>query len=176
MNILDEIRNSKKNSKQLLFEISEAIRKDKKLLFQIKETLKAGSKVEKGVLMESLEYVSKDDPGIAEDMIDTVIEFLDYQDSPRVRWEAARVIANVSQRYPERAAKAVDKLMLNTKDKGTVVRWSAALALGEIAKYNLNIRASLILKIGVILKREKNNGVKNVYLKALKAINKQCLV
>jgi len=65
---------------------------------------------------------------------------------------------------------------LNTKDKGTVVRWSAALALGEIAKYNLNIRASLILKIGVILKREKNNGVKNVYLKALKAINKQCLV
>jgi len=51
MNILDEIRNSKKNSKQLLFEISEAIRKDKKLLFQIKEALKAGSKVEKGVLM-----------------------------------------------------------------------------------------------------------------------------
>ncbi|PIR08168.1 hypothetical protein COV53_04350, partial [Candidatus Gottesmanbacteria bacterium CG11_big_fil_rev_8_21_14_0_20_37_11] len=88
----------------------------------------------------------------------------------------ARVIANVSQRYPERAAKAVDKLMLNTKDKGTVVRWSAALALGEIAKYNLNIRTKLIPKIEAILEKEQNNGVKNVYLKALKAINKQCLV
>lgn len=92
MNILDEIRNSKKNSKQLLFEISQALIKDHKLLGQIKEGLSVGSKVEKGILMESLEYASKDDPSIAENMIDTVVDYLDYEDSPRVKWEGARVI------------------------------------------------------------------------------------
>lgn len=171
MNILDEIRNTKKNSKQLLFEISGAIKKDRSLLDQIKDGLKTGSKVEKGVLMESLEYTTNDDPSVAENMLDTVIEYLS-DDAPRVKWEAARVIANISQRYPEKVIKAVDKLMINTNDKGTVVRWSAALALGEIAKYNSRIRSSLLPKIEEILKREQNSGVKNVYLKALKAIKK----
>lgn len=172
MNILDEIRTSKKNTKQLLFEISQSLMKDHNLLDQIKEGLSTGSKVEKGVLMESLEYASKEDPGIAENMIDTVIEYLDYKDSPRVKWEGARVIANISQRYPEKVIKAVDKLISNTKDKGTVVRWSAAYALGEIAKYNLKARTSLIPKIERIMKKEQNNGVRNVYLKALRAISK----
>lgn len=172
MNILDEIRNSKKNSKQLLFEISQALIKDHKLLGQIKEGLSAGSKVEKGILMESLEYASKDDPSIAENMIDTVVDYLDYEDSPRVKWEGARVIANISQRYPEKAVRAVDKLLENAKDQGTVVRWSAAFALGEIAKYNLKARAGLLPKIEAVLKKEQNSGVKNVYLKALKTINK----
>lgn len=172
MNILDEIRNSKKNSKQLQFEISQAILKDHKLISQVKDGLSEGSKIEKGVLMEALEYASKEDPSIAENIIDTVIEYLDYIDSPRVKWEGARVIANISQRYPEKTAKAIDKLILNTTDKGTVVRWSAAFALGEITKYNLKARATLVPKIEAILKKEQNNGVKNVYLKALKIIQR----
>lgn len=172
MNILVEIRNSRKNSKQLLFEISQALLKDPKLTNQIKQGLSAGNKMEKAVLMESLEFASKEDPSIVEDMLDTIVGYMNYKDSPRVRWEAARVIANISQRYPEKAAKAMDKLLINTKDSGTVVRWSAAFALGEIAKYNLKVRANLIPKIDTILKKEQNNGVKNVYLKALKVINK----
>lgn len=172
MNILDEIKNSNKNSKQLLLEISQAIYKDKKLLGEIKEALKIGSKVEKGILMESLEYATKDDPGLAENMIETVIEYLDDKDSPRVKLEAARVIANVSQRYPERVARAIDKLFNNLKDPGTVVRWSAVFALCEITKFNQKVRQPILSRLDEVMKKEKNNGVKNVYLKALKRINK----
>ena len=121
--------------------------------------------------MESLEYASKEDPSIAEDMVDTVIQYLDYKDSPKVKWEASRVIANISQRYPDKASQAIDKLFKNSQDPGTVVRWSVAYALGEIAKYHPKSRTVLIPKIESILKKEKNNGVRNVYLKALKAIN-----
>lgn len=82
------------------------------------------------------------------------------------------MIGNVSARYPEKAAGAIDKLLTNAKNKGTVVRWSAAFALSEIVKYNTKIRKTLLGQIESILKKEQNSGVKNVYLKALKAINK----
>lgn len=78
MNILDEIRNSKKNSKQLLFEISQTLLKDYKLTSQVRDGLSAGSKVEKGILMEALEYASKKDPNIVDGIFDTVIEYINY--------------------------------------------------------------------------------------------------
>lgn len=74
---------------------------------------------------------------------------------------------------PQQTEKALDKLLQNSTDKGTVVRWSTAFALGEIAKHNPNSRKKLLPKIREILKKETNNGVKNVYLKTLKAIEKE---
>jgi hypothetical protein len=48
----------------------------------------------------------------------------------------------------------------------------AAYGLSEIAKHNTKAQKELILRIKEIVKKEKNNGVKNVYLKALKVIEK----
>jgi hypothetical protein len=48
----------------------------------------------------------------------------------------------------------------------------AAFALSEIIKNNPSVREELVPKIEGIVKSEKNNGVKNVYLKALKTISK----
>ncbi|MBI4652482.1 hypothetical protein HY745_14640 [Candidatus Desantisbacteria bacterium] len=42
----------------------------------------------------------------------------------------------------------------------------------EIAKNNMELQPCLIKKFNDILKKETNNGVKNVYLKALKEIEK----
>ncbi len=55
-------------------------------------------------------------------------------------------------------------------DKGTVVRWSVAFALGEIVKSNQKMAKKLLPRINELAERETNNGVKNVYLKVLKAI------
>ncbi|MEO0091761.1 MAG: hypothetical protein ABIK61_03520 [candidate division WOR-3 bacterium] len=63
--------------------------------------------------------------------------------------------------------------MQNASDKSTVVRWSVALALTEIAKHNTNGRKQLLPVFEKIIKTEKNNGVKNVYLKTLKTIEKE---
>ena len=62
--------------------------------------------------------------------------------------------------------------MINNKDKSTVVRWCAAFALNEIARYNLKLQKDLISKFNIMVKTEQNNGVKNMYLEALKVLEK----
>ncbi|ODS42591.1 MAG: hypothetical protein MSIBF_04600 [Candidatus Altiarchaeales archaeon IMC4] len=61
-------------------------------------------------------------------------------------------------------------LFVNTKNESMVVRWCAAFALSEIAKNNRKLQKELAANFGEILKTEKNNGVRNVYIGALKAI------
>lgn len=82
-------------------------------------------------------------------------------------------MANVAQKSPDEAAQAIPKLLTNTKDKGTVVRWSAAYALTEIAKNHPASAKKLIPQFEMIVKKEENNGVKNVYLRALKVIGEK---
>jgi len=171
MNLLDEIRKSNKKPKELLVYLSEKVKKDKKLLSDFSDCLKDASAPEKGTLMETLEYASKDNPEVAIPHLNEVINHLSF-DAPRVKWEAARVIANVSSKYPDKALLSIDRLLFNTKDKGTVVRWSTAFAIGEIAKFNKNKQRSLVSIIENLIKKEQNNGVKNVYQKALKIINR----
>ena len=48
------------------------------------------------------------------------------------------------------------------------MRWSTAFALTEIAKNSKDEREKLITLFREILKSEENNGVRNVYLKAMK--------
>ncbi len=171
MKLLEEIRRSDKKPKELLTYLSEKVKKDNSFLNDFSKCLEEGTPVEKGICMEVLEYVSQEKPELVIPHIDGTIAYLDY-DAPRVKWEAARVIANLAPKYPEKAAKAINKLIINTKDKGTVVRWSTAFALGEIAKYGKSNQATLVKKMEDLVRKEQNNGVKNVYLKALKVIKK----
>jgi len=169
MNILEKIQKTNKKPKQLLVDLSNQVKQNKKLIKSVMEGLASGNKVEKGVCAEVLEHVSLDKPEFAIDILDTAVEYLNF-DAPRVKWELARLVGNLAKKYPEKVTVAIPKLMVNTKDKGTVVRWSVAFALTEIAKSNSKIRPELIKKFNQIVKKEDNNGVKNVYLKALKVL------
>ena len=57
-----------------------------------------------------------------------------------MRWEACRIIGNVAKKFPDKVKEAIPRLLENTKDKRTVVRWSAAFALTEIAKSDLEMQ------------------------------------
>lgn len=171
MNILEEIKNSNKKPKQLLVDLSNQVKKDKKLVKSVIVGLTSGNKVEKGICAEVLEHVSLDKPEFVIDTLDTAVEYLDF-DAPRVKWEVARLVGNLAKKYPEKVTVAIPKLMVNAKDKGTVVRWSVAFALSEIAKHNKKEQKKLVAEIKKIEDKEENNGVKNVYLKALKQIEK----
>jgi len=46
-------------------------------------------------------------------------------------------------------------LLENTKDEGTVVRWSTAFSLGEMMKYNVKIKSKLKGKIEKLADKEK---------------------
>jgi hypothetical protein len=116
-----------------------------------------------------LESVSQTKPEWVTPQLDFIIGQLGHK-APRVKWEAARVIANLAQRYPDKAASGIPSLLRNTADSGTVVRWSAAFALCEIAKANAKARTDLLPKIKAIEKKEMNNGVKKIYSKTLKSL------
>jgi hypothetical protein len=76
----------------------------------------------------------------------------------------------------DETAKAVPYLLKNTADEvknTTVIKWCAAFALAEIAKSNPKTRKELLPVFDDITKRETNNGVKNVFLKAVKSIKRE---
>lgn len=90
-----------------------------------------------------------------------------------MRWGCPESLGNIAQKHPDKVEKAIPKLLENLKDKSTVVRWCAAFALTEIAKYNHKKQKELVTIFNKLVKTEQNNGVRNVYVKALKEIDKQ---
>jgi len=171
MKIIEEIRNWKGKPKDLVAFLTKSVIEDGTLFAQIVDCLKSGSDVEKGTCADVMKHVTKDRPEIAVPYISEMIEYVNYQ-APRVKWGIPESIGNMAQKFPDKVEKAIPKLLMNTEDESTVVRWCAAFALSEIVKNDPKVRDNLVPKIEGIIKEEKNNGVKNVYVKALKAINK----
>ncbi len=167
MELLDEIRSKKKKPKELIIFLAEKTKKNPDLFNQLIEGLTTGSKNEKGACLSVIAHIAKERPELVIPHLDRITEYINH-DAPRVRWEAAEVIANIAQKFPDKVSKTFPQLLLNTRDEGTVVRWSAAYALTEIAKNNPKMKKELAPKFLEIIRKENNNGVKNVYLKALK--------
>ena len=171
MKILDEIKTTNKKPKELISFLTEEIIKDEKLFNQLIEGLIRGSDVVRGICAELIKQVTKDKPEYALPYLDIIIENITYK-APRVKWGTAEAIANISQKFPEKTENAISNLLVNTKDSSTVVRWCAAYALTEIAKNENNLVKRLVPIFKEIIEKEQNNGVKNVYLKALKVIER----
>jgi hypothetical protein len=171
MNILGARRNWNGKPKELVTFLTQNIVEDETLFSQLVDLLRTGSDVEKGICADVMKHVTAEKPGIAVPYIDDLIGFINYR-APRVKWGIQESIGNMSKKYPEEVVKAIPNLLINTKDGSTVVRWCAAYALTEIAKNNLRTRAELVPVFNGYVEKEKNNGVRNVYVKTLKVIEK----
>jgi hypothetical protein len=169
--MLEEIMKSKRKPKEKVILLTSTIMRDKKLFKEFMEILKTGSDGDKGTCADVMKHLTKDKPEIVLPYINELIQYINYK-APRVKWGIPESIGHMAQHFPGVVEKAVPKLLINTKDRSTVVRWCAAFALTEIAKKNLKLQESLINKFLNILKEETNNGVKNVYTRALKEINR----
>lgn len=124
----------------------------------------------KATCIEAIEYVTKQEPNIADGK---VLEFVTQQltaKSPRVKWESAKVIGNVAHLFPDKLEKAITHLLTNTEHSGTVVRWSSAYALGEILKLNTDHNSDLLPAIEQICENEEKNSIRKIYLAAIKKI------
>ena len=84
------------------------------------------------------------------------------------RREASRIVGNMAAQYPDLLDDAIERLMKNTSDEGTVIRWAAAYALSRIVVLDRYAKSDLYDRLVAVCDREENNGVKNQYLKALK--------
>lgn len=167
MSTIEQILKSRNKPKEKVNALAKEVKENRISIEQLIDYFKIGSVSEKGSCIEAIERIARDKPEIVLPHIDFIIDHINDQ-APKIKWETARVIGNLSQKYPNDVAKAVPKLLFNTKDAGTVVRWSAAFALTEIAKNNLKLRKELVPRFKEIAEKEKNNGVKNLYVKALK--------
>jgi hypothetical protein len=106
--------------------------------------------------------------------IDLLIEYIDYK-APKVRWGCPESLGYIACKHPDEVVKALPKLLRNLEDKSTVVRWCAAFALTEIAKNNHEKQMELVATFKQLIKAEQNSGVRNLYIKAIKDIEKQTI-
>jgi hypothetical protein len=168
---LQEILDTNLKPKEKVTKIVNEITNNKENFTELINLFRSGNDITKGTCAEVMKFVSQNTPEVFLPYIDELIEYIDYK-TPRVKWGIPRSIGHLAKTYPHKVGNAVPKLLENAKNKSTVVRWCAAFGLTEIAKYNKELQDELVNKFDQIIRIEQNNGVKNVYLKALKQIQK----
>jgi hypothetical protein len=171
MSEIREILQSELRPKEKLATLVEAVTQKKITAKEFIEYFKSASNMEKGTCADAMKHISKERPEILAPYIDELIGYINC-DVPRVKWGIPEAIGNLSKKYPKEVKRAIPKLIVNTKDKSTVIRWCAAYGLTEIAKNNVKSRKDLMTLFESMIKKESNNGVRNVYIKAIKFIEK----
>lgn len=172
MNIENILGDKSLKAKNKVDKISEALLNNK---IKLDDLLKVAAKVtgaQKGTCIEAVECITRSKPEVAsQKCFDFMVNSL-QDEAPRVKWESAKVIGNVSSLFKTKLSAAIRNLLVNTEDAGTVVRWSAAYALGEIILLKTKHNAELIPAIESIIKREENNAIRKIYLTSLKKLSK----
>ncbi|TDE14795.1 hypothetical protein [Dyadobacter psychrotolerans] len=141
----------------------------------IKELLAYAEKqkaTDKATCIEAVEYATKKRPEIAdESLMDYVIKTL-KDEEPRIKWESAKVIGNIAKLFPAQLDRAINNLLPNAENTGTVVRWATAYALAEILKLKTENNKKLLPKMEALSEKEEDNGVRRKYIDALKIVKK----
>lgn len=128
--------------------------------------------INKATCIEAIEYATKKTPAIADESVLHYATKALKEEEPRIKWESAKVITNIVKLFPNDLKKSIENLLLNAENKGTVVRWATATALGEILKLKTENNEKLLPKIENLSSKEEDNGVNKKYLDALKKVKK----
>src|SRR3989338_8249628 len=108
MGVINDIFESDKKPKEKVSLLADRVKENKKLLSDIVKYFETGSVVDQGNCIEVMEFVSKNNPELVIPFLDFIIEHLNDK-APKIKWECARVIGNLTPKYPEETVKAIDK-------------------------------------------------------------------
>lgn len=128
--------------------------------------------VDKATCIETIEAATKKSTSIAAESLLAYVSIALKNKEPGIKWESAKVIANIAKAFPDMLDEAVTNLLTNATHEGTVVRWATATALAEIVKLKTDHNKKLVSKLEAFEKAEADGGVKKKYLDALKKIKK----
>lgn len=128
--------------------------------------------VTKATCLQAFEYATRVDQEVGSQACFDLAASALGEPAPRVKWEAAKVVGNIARSHPKRLRKAIDNLLANATHDGTVVRWSAAFAIGECIKLASSHNARLVPAAEALCARERDNAVRNHYVRALKTVAK----
>ena len=122
----------------------------------------------KATCIEAIEFVTQKNAKLAlEDCLKFMSDSL-TQKAPRIKWESAKVIGNIAYNDINNLDEAVANLLKNAEHESTVVRWSAAFALGEIIKLKHKKYTGLVSELENVCDKEEKNSIKKIYLSAFK--------
>ncbi len=175
MNLLEEILRSEIKPKAKQMKLVEAVLRGEIPMPVFMDFFVSASDTDKGTCADVIKHISEQKPELLAPYLDALIEYINYR-APRVKWGVPEAIGNLARVYPEPVAVAIPYLMQNTIENvvnTTVIRWCAAYAMAEIAKSNPQTREQLLPFFEQVILSETNQGVKNVYLQAIKTIRKQ---
>ncbi len=141
---------------------------ERKLSRELIDLMAVAGDSERGNCMSALTLISKTEPKFFTGSIDFIQQQLSAK-APRVCWEAAETIGNLAPHFPSDCAQAIPALQKMLQGEGTVLRWSAAYALTELAKANATARVELLPFFEQALLSEENNAIKKMFQKALKS-------
>jgi len=168
MNLSELLKDKTIKPKDKTESIAQALLNKSLLISELLLHAEKSKDAEKATCIEAMEFASQKNASIISiDGLQFVSASLTAK-APRVKWESAKVIGNIAHLYPAYLDKAVENLLINSEHVGTVVRWSAAFALGEIIKLKIKKYADLVATIQNTIEREEKNSIKKIYLSALK--------
>ena len=171
-NLLELLSNKSIKPKAKTVEIAFQINSGLLQPSSVYDLLEKVSPSQKSRLLESIELASKTHPEMVTQVLFNKTVDLLLSSEPAIKRECGRIIANTAHLFPNKLTKATNHLLDNCRHEGTVVRWSAAFALGEILKLKGTGHEELAKAISLLAEMETNTGVKNNYLKAIKVIEK----
>jgi hypothetical protein len=154
-------------------EIVEAIKAGILTIKDIGEVSKSLDDKKIAIILEAMEEITRSQPDVA--TLDWLLfseQYIDAQ-SNSLKRESSRVVGNVAHIFQDSLTVSIQKLLKNTNNEGTVVRWGSAYALGKIIALPRYACSDLFDTLAQLCEQESENGVKNQYVKALKKAEKQ---
>jgi HEAT repeat protein len=124
------------------------------------------------LVLESMEAVTADDPGISDPDWLLFSQTFISSGSNDLKREASRIVGNIAHLFPDDLGTAIDDLMKNTESAGTVIRWSSAYALSRIVRIPRYANSELYDTLKGLSEREHDNGIRNQLLNGLKKAEK----
>ena len=172
MDIINLLNDKSKKSVTKRAEISETIRIGAVTIQDIKSHSDVLDDKKLALVFEAMESVTAKNPELADlEWLVFVQEFI-TSESNNLKREASRIVGNIAFLFPDDLEVAIQKLLENTGNDGTVVRWSSAYALGRIIAIPKYAGSELFGVVSDLYECEKDNGIKNQYLSGLKKAQK----
>ena len=168
MKIENLLTDKKRKAKEKVEIISQWLLEGSLLLEELIVYAEKSKDPEKATCIEAIEFATRQKSSIADENVFLFITKMLTETAPRVKWESAKVIANIAQHFPSKLTESISNLLINSKDNGTVVRWASAFALGEILKLKTEHNKVLLPIIEKICNEEQDNAIKKKYLAAIK--------
>jgi len=172
MDIISLLNNKASKSLEKRTEIIEAIKIGVITIQEIQSLKDVLDDKKMAVVFEAMEAVTAKNPGMADmDWLTFARDFITSKSNDLKR-EASRLVGNIAHLFPDELDTAVQKLLENTNNDGTVIRWSSAYALGKIVSIPKYAKSGLFDVVSALSEQEKDNGIKNQYLSGIKKAKK----